>query len=194
MKSIIENAARLTNYGEVKVAVKNAKGYLTLADNAKLDSLQEGDIINFDIAAEGEFATFANAVFNAKPDAGAVVFAAPKYLLELANKGVTIPPILDDFAQIVGATLKVAKNTQSISKAIKGRNGCMISGKGVAISGRTLDEAATALLVAEKAAKTYVLAVPLGGAKPVPMWEAKLMNYIYAKKYSKKDQDIKMSE
>jgi ribulose-5-phosphate 4-epimerase/fuculose-1-phosphate aldolase len=192
-KTIIENATRLACYGDnTKFVVRGANGLVTVAQSANLKALNESDIVSLDL--NSELALLVLPVFNLRPDAGAVVVAEPKYLLGLANQSVTIPPILDDFAQIVGPTLRTAKNAQSVSKAIKKRNGCMVNGIGVIVLGRTLDEAATALLVAEKTAKTYVLAKPLGGAKPIPMWEAKLMNYIYTKKYSKKDQDIKMSD
>jgi ribulose-5-phosphate 4-epimerase/fuculose-1-phosphate aldolase len=73
-----------------------------------------------------------------------------------------------------------------ISSALRNRNGCLIKNAGALVLGRTLDEAATALLVAEKTAKTYVLAQYIGTPAPISFAETKLMNFVYKVKYSKK--------
>jgi L-fuculose-phosphate aldolase len=73
-----------------------------------------------------------------------------------------------------------------IPSALRGKNGCLIANSGALVVGRTLDEAATALLVAEKTAKTYVLAQYIGTPAPISLLETKLMNFIYTVKYSKK--------
>ncbi|MDR3262909.1 MAG: class II aldolase/adducin family protein [Clostridiales bacterium] len=130
-------------------------------------------------------------VYSLKPEAAAVITASPIYLSALSECAITIPPILDDFAQIIGPTLKTAEDTSKILAALKGRNGCMLKGSGVIVCGSSLTEAVTALIVAEKAAKTYVLSGFLSKPAPLPLWEAVLMNFIYKKKYSKTEEKAK---
>ncbi|MDR1939702.1 MAG: class II aldolase/adducin family protein [Clostridiales bacterium] len=125
------------------------------------------------------------AIFAKKPDAAAIISASTPYLLNLSRINAKIPPILDDFAQIIGINMKTADGASAVPAALKGRNACMLKDKGAIIVGRTLDEAVTALLVAEKTAKTYALASALGKPAPISTWEAALMNFVYKKKYSK---------
>ena len=103
-----------------------------------------------------------------------------------------IPPILDDQAQILGPTVRVApyalpstkKITMKTVKALKGRMAALMANHGAVCIGRTMDEAFVACQVLEKAAKAFIEAEFLGGAKSINKFEAHLMHQIYLKKYS----------
>ena len=60
--------------------------------------------------------------------------------------------------------------------------------------GRSLYEAVVAMTVLEKSAEIHFLAQKLGGAQPLPRWEAKLMRSTYKNKYSKAEEEIKSAE
>jgi len=81
-----------------------------------------------------------------------------------------------------------------VIKTLKGRNACLVKGAGALSLGRTLDEAHTGALVLEKGAKAFMEATVLGGAKKIGLVDGLLMNFVYKKKYSKADQELKMEE
>lgn len=54
-------------------------------------------------------------LYGARQDVGAIMITSPVFALTVANKKVTIPPVLDDMAQIVGPTARTAKPTTSLA-------------------------------------------------------------------------------
>ena len=97
-----------------------------------------------------------------KQDAGAAAIVDSKSILEFSAKRATLPPILEDMAQINEA--------------------------GAVVTGRTLAEVYTCALVLDKAANGYLLAEKKGGAQHLSAFEAWLENMVYKLKYSKKNQ------
>ncbi|MDR3292587.1 MAG: class II aldolase/adducin family protein [Clostridiales bacterium] len=179
--------------GGINISVKKgADEYVMTSPSADYQELKDGDLECLPIviptgngAGESEYTRLYRAVYAGDPTVGAVIIAATPYLTKLSERGTAIPPILDDFAQIIGPSMRVAWETDQVITALKKRNGCMIKGRGALVTGRNLTEAATALLVAEKTAKTYILAQRIGKPIALPYWEAVLMNFIYKKKYRK---------
>lgn len=103
-----------------------------------------------------------------------------------------VPPILDDMAQIIGPTVRVAdyalpstkKITKKTVRALKGRNAALMANHGAVCVGRDLDETFVVCQVLEKACKAFIEAEFLGGAKSINKFEAHLMHQIYIRKYS----------
>jgi len=103
-----------------------------------------------------------------------------------------VPPILDDMAQIIGPTVRVAdyalpstkKITKKTVRALKGRNAALMANHGAVCIGRDLEEAFVVCQVLEKACKAFIEAEFLGGAKGINKFEAHLMHQIYIRKYS----------
>lgn len=104
-----------------------------------------------------------------------------------------VPPILDDMAQIIGPSIRVAKyalpSTKKIVretvKALKGRNAALMANHGAIGIGRDIEEAFTVCQVLEKSCKAFIEAEFLGGAKSINKFEAWFMHQYYLKKYSK---------
>jgi Ribulose-5-phosphate 4-epimerase and related epimerases and aldolases len=130
-------------------------------------------------------------VYENRDDVACIMITSPTASYTVASMGCTIPPVLDDMAQIVGPTAKTARTNDSfaILAALKGRSSCLLNGIGALSTGRTLDETFTAVLVLDKAAHTYIMASAVGGCKPVSKLGAILEHYVYQKKYSKANQD-----
>ena len=109
-----------------------------------------------------------------------------------------VPPILDDMAQIIGPSVRVAdyalpstkKITKKTVKALKGRNAALMANHGAVCVGRDLDEAFVVSQVLEKSCKAFIEAEFLGGAKSINKFEAHLMHQFYLKKYSKKAKKV----
>jgi len=107
-----------------------------------------------------------------------------------------VPPILDDMAQIIGPSVRVARyalpSTRKITKetvrALKGRNAALMANHGAVCVGRDLDEAFVVCQVLEKACRAFIEAEFLGGAKSISKFEARLMHRLYIRKYSGEDQ------
>ena len=127
------------------------------------------------------------AAFLAKPDAQVILLLAGEYALQAANTLRALTAELDDMAQIVGLTARVARSLTSaeVKRCLHRRNSCFVRGLGMLITGRSLTEAVTGAILLEKAAMTHLLAQKIGGAKRVPFFSAALMHWIYQKKYSK---------
>lgn len=104
-----------------------------------------------------------------------------------------IPPILDDQAQLLGPSVRVAPyalpNTKKIVKgtikALKGRNAALMANHGAVCIGRDIEEVFVCCQVLEKAAKAFIEAEFLGGAKSINKFEAWIMHKYYVMKYSK---------
>lgn len=110
-----------------------------------------------------------------------------------------VPPILDDMAQIIGPTVRVAdyalpgtkKIVRKTIKALRGRNAALMANHGAVCIGRDIDEAFVVCEVLEKACKAFIEAEFLGGAKSINKFEAHLMHQYYLRKYSKRDKKNK---
>lgn len=130
-------------------------------------------------------------IYNRREDIACIMITSPVCSLAVADTKTTIPPVLDDMAQIVGATARTAASfeTPDILKALKGRNSCLLQGIGSLSTGKTLNEAYTACMVLDKAAHTLIMATAAGGCKPVSKFHAVLERFVYQKKYSKANQE-----
>lgn len=103
-----------------------------------------------------------------------------------------VPPILDDMAQIIGPSVRVApyalpstkKIVRETVKALQGRMAALMANHGAVCIGRDLEEAFVVCQVLEKACKAFIEAEFLGGAKSINKFEAYIMHQVYLKKYS----------
>ena len=104
-----------------------------------------------------------------------------------------VPPILDDMAQIIGPSVRVAdyalpstkKIVRTTVKALKGRMAALMANHGAICVGRDLEEAFVVCQVLEKACRALIEAEFLGGAKDINKFEAWIMHQVYLRKYSK---------
>lgn len=135
--------------------------------------------------------TIHSQVYIGRPDVACIFVTCPTASFTVAALKATIPPVLDDMAQIVGPTARTAKSLKNtdILKALKGRGACLLTGVGALATGRTIDEAYTNSLVLDKAAHTYIMSFAVGGCKPVGKISAFLEHIVYQKKYSKANQE-----
>lgn len=131
-------------------------------------------------------------VFKNNADVGAAAIVDSKSIVEFSAKRKTLPPLLDDMAQIDGISVRCAKecNAVEVIMALAGlRNACFLPEAGAVVTGRTLDEVYTAALVLDKACNCYLLAEKKGGVHPHSLLNAILEHVVYKLKYSKKNQD-----
>jgi len=133
------------------------------------------------------------AVYASRPEIRAVVHTHSMSASTVAAARREVPPVLDDLAQIVGPTIRVAdyslpgskKMGKAVVRAMAGRMAALMANHGLVACGRDLKEAVLCAQIAEKGCRAFVEAEFLGGAKSVGRFEAAVMHQVYLKKYSK---------
>lgn len=132
-------------------------------------------------------------IYKTRKEVNAVIHTHQMNASTVAAARREVPPILDDMAQILGPSVRVAEyalpNTKKIVKAtikaLKGRNAALLANHGAVVIGRDMEEAFWGCQVLEKACKAFIEGEFLGGAKGVNKFEAHIMHQYYLMKYSK---------
>lgn len=132
-------------------------------------------------------------IYRERKNINAVIHTHQQNASTLAAARRTLPPVLDDMAQIVGPDVRVADYAPSSSKAIvkntvkalRGRMAAFMANHGAVCIGRDIDEAFVVAQVLEKACKTYIEAEFIGGAKKIGKFDALFMHQYYLRKYSR---------
>lgn len=132
-------------------------------------------------------------IYKRRAKVHAVIHTHQQNASTVAAARVDLPPILDDMAQILGPTVRVAeyalpstkKIVKETVKALKGRNAALMANHGAIVVGGDLDEAFVAAEVLEKTAKSFIEASFIGEAKSINKFEARFMHQYFIHKYSK---------
>ncbi|MBN1250804.1 MAG: class II aldolase/adducin family protein [Bacteroidales bacterium] len=132
-------------------------------------------------------------IYKKRKDVNAIIHTHQQNATTLAAARVNLPPIIDDMAQILGPNVKVTQYTlagtnrfaKKALKALKGRNAVLLANHGAVVVGRNIDEAFVAAQVLEKAAKSFIEASFIGGAKSINKFQAWMMHKYFLEKYSK---------
>ena len=135
------------------------------------------------------------AIYKKRPDVRCIVHSKEDATLALSRAGITVKPFLDDFAQIVGLTLRTAafdpedpkRSVKKTVRALRGRDAVLLRRNGALCVGSDKDEAEAVKLVTEKGCKACVAAHLLGTqTKNINAAESLLMRTVYKLKYAKK--------
>ena len=128
------------------------------------------------------------AIFSKRKNINCVMITRQEYASTVKEE---IPPILDDQAQLLGVSIRVAdvsdekKSVLRVYKALKGRFAVVCSdGRCICIGG-SVDDAYIAAQLLEKTSKAYLEARWLGGAKSINRLEAWAMQMYFQFKYAK---------
>lgn len=146
-----------------------------------------------------ESAELHRAIYNAREDINCVIHSKKPEILSASKMGGTFKPLLDDFAQLVGVTLKTGeynpansmKTAKKVVRKLKGRNAVMLKDNGAICAAGNMYDAEAVEMVLEKELRTDAAAKMIGGAKYINPVEALLMRVIYKTKYSKKTETNK---
>ncbi len=191
MSKLIEQLKKYyEKYGtEATIALKDGEKFFVASSEKDIAEYSLKDKFEGDIS-------IINGIFNRKKGINAIIISSQNYTTVVSQTAATVPPLLDDLAQIVGPSVRCVKSisVSGVLRALIGRDACLIKNRGALAAGRTLNEADTATLVLEKGCKAFIESAMIGGAKPIKKAEAVLMHIIYKKKYSKLDQQTKLKE
>jgi L-fuculose-phosphate aldolase len=114
-----------------------------------------------------------------------VIYTSTPNIVAVSCKNISLPPLLDDFAQLAGSSVRTMDEDPSgIASALKNTQAVMIRNKGVLCCGGSKEDASAVSLVMEKNCEAYIAASLTGKIKPINHFECLLMRFIYLRKYS----------
>lgn len=131
-------------------------------------------------------------IYQQRTDVRVLITSRLPYTLTAALAGRQVPPLLDDFAQLVGVTARVVQGEKAgpgfpyrVLKGLKRRNAVLIPEWGGLCAAASFDDALAVAQVLEKGCRVHIDSAFLGGGfriNPVKAW---LMRMVYKYKYSK---------
>lgn len=139
------------------------------------------------------------AVYNKRDDVNCIIHSKKPEIVSASKVGGTFKPLLDDFAQLVGVTLRTGeynpsntvKTAKKVVRKLKGRNAVLVKDNGaICVAGNEYDAEAVEMVL-EKEMRTDAAAKMIGDAKYINKVESLLMRVIYKTKYSKKTETNK---
>ncbi len=137
-----------------------------------------------------------SAIYRSKKKFNALIHTNQLNVMTSSRAGKTVYPMLDDLAQIAGATVRVAdyalpveaSTVKSVLKALKRRSGALLKDNGAICGAGNFDDAHAVAQVLEKGCKTFIETSFLGGGIKINALECNLMRFVYVLKYSKADE------
>ena len=134
------------------------------------------------------------AIYKNRADVNYIIHSQDEEIVAASKIAKVLRPLLDDFAQIAGTTVRSAvynpndilKTQKNPVKALgKHRNAALLKDNGAVCVGPSQDEAEAAEMVTAKNCKTFVSSRLYDKVKPIGRADALLMNVVYRLKYSK---------
>jgi ribulose-5-phosphate 4-epimerase/fuculose-1-phosphate aldolase len=126
------------------------------------------------------------AVYRARTDINVIRGCTLPGVMAVSQKTTSVKPLLDDFAQLIGPSSRVASAEPSaIVRALRGRNAVLVAGVGALCCAGSEDDAEAVEMVLEKGCDAYLAAQARGAVKPISPIECRLMRFVYLNKYSK---------
>jgi len=168
-----------------RIAIRDGQFIYTVPGDRALSSLTEADIASPGNTDEDRLIA---AIFAKRKNINCVIITRQEYASTVKEE---IPPILDDQAQLLGVSVRIADvgdGRNAISKALaalSSRYAAVCSdGRCICIGG-TVDDAYIAAQLLEKTSKAWQEAKNIGGAKSINRFEAWAMQLYFQFKYAK---------
>ncbi len=174
-KSMLYNSTCNRESGEIVFTKADGSEEISMELNGAASAI--GDLANVMVAHKDIYLAcpkFNNIIHNASSEAVAV-----------SRLGKTMKPLLDDFAQICGPTVKCAKSPEKAAKKIKGKNAVLIKDMGALCCGANEGDAQAVDMIMSKSSLTLLTSKIFGKSKAINPAEAWIMRIVYTLKYSK---------
>jgi L-fuculose-phosphate aldolase len=111
-------------------------------------------------------------------------------ILTASRANITLYPLVDDFAQIVGTKVKtVLKDPAEAAEALKNASAVLSGSDGAFCCGASQQDASAVHMIMEKNCKALIAGTLFGKTKPISWLDRNLMRFVYLKKYSKQISD-----
>lgn len=196
--AIAEHIADVSEGAKRQAAIFEPYNSEREVDTMLMTSSDGSEIVRVDLAqsdsAAPESAELHRAIYNSRSDVNCIIHSKNPEILAASRMGGTFRPLLDDFAQLIGVTLRTgeydpanpSKTAKKVVKKLKGRNAALLKDNGAVCVAGDMYDAEAVEMVLEKELRTDAASKLLGGAKYINPIEAYLMRFIYKTKYSKK--------
>lgn len=188
---------RITN----KSKSENAKTVLPYCNSERTPDgfklvKENGDTINVKFGQfDGPYAKEAgihNAIYLGNRSINTIIHKDTPDILTVSHANVTLYPLVDDFAQIVGTKVKtVSDNPYSIANALKKASAVLVSDNSAYCCGASEGDAYAVHMIMEKNCKALLCGTLFRKIKPISWLDRNLMRFVYLKKYSKQIEDKK---
>jgi L-fuculose-phosphate aldolase len=134
------------------------------------------------------------AIYKKRKDVNFIHHSKNQFAVTVSRQGKKMKPLLDDFAQLIGPTVKTAvfdvnstlKSGKKVAKALGNKNAVLVKDNGAVCVAGTKYDAEAIEIVMDKGCKTLIGANLYESVKPINAVESNLMRVIYKMKYSKK--------
>lgn len=152
---------------------------------------QEKVILGGDFPSEADMHL---AVYKNRDDINCIIHSDKDEVVAASKVTKVLRPLLDDFAQIAGTTVKCVefnpndtlRTSKKVVKALgKHKTAALLKDNGAICCGITPDEAEASEMVTAKNSKAFVASEMFGKSKYLGKIDCALMNVIYRVKYSK---------
>jgi L-fuculose-phosphate aldolase len=129
---------------------------------------------------------FIQQVFERRKDVNYILFSRLPYTRAFAFTNRPLKPLLDDMAQIIGSFAGCIEDMRLGGEKEPGeRNAVFIKSDGAFCFGRDESDARAVQSVLEKASRSHIESVVLGGGHVIPWLDRLIMRLMYKKKYSR---------
>jgi L-fuculose-phosphate aldolase len=152
---------------------KASRSTLTERDIVRVD-LRTGEPIGNDDEPPSEFHIH-RAIFNRRPDIGAIVHAHPQYVVALSIAGQALVPVTIDGGFLGGPApvfddaghISTPERGERLADALGASPALVLRGHGMVVTGRSVEEAVTRIGLAEDNAHTQYLGLTIGPITPL---------------------------
>ena len=200
-KELIERKLVAGSWGNISVKVADGVYAVTPSGRGYANQKPE-DIVIVDDACktlDGELTPSSEsklhtAIYNACPEAKAIIHTHSIYASALAAMRKPVPAIIEDIVQIIGGRVECAEyalpGTQELAdnavKAMNGRKGVLLANHGAVCWGQDLADALMVCEILEKAAQIAIICQSCGGAVELSSADAEIMHSFYEEHYIKR--------
>ena len=206
--AVAEHIAEISEGAKKQAAIFDPYTSEREGSNLVMTPVDGGESVVIDIESGNEVTDCENypasaelhrAVYAAREDVNCIIHSKKPEILSASVCGGTFKPLLDDFAQLVGVTLKTGeynpantvKTAKKVVRKLKGRNAVLVKDNGAICVAGNMYDAEAVEMVLEKEMRTDAAAKFIGDYKYINPVEAFLMRFIYKTKYSKKTETNK---
>lgn len=200
-KELIERKLVASSWGNISVKLADGVYAVTPSGRGYANQKPE-DIIVIDDACntlDGELTPSSEsklhtAIYNACPEAKAIIHTHSIYASALAAMRKPVPAIIEDIVQIIGGRVNCAEyalpGTYELADnavaALNGRKAVLLANHGAVCWGKSLEDALIVCEILEKAAQITIICQSCGGAVELSNEDAEIMHDFYEKHYSKR--------
>ncbi len=116
---------------------------------------------------------------------GVILLNQDPDVLRYSNECFRLKPLLDDFAQIIGVSIRcISDSPAQMIQELQHQSAVLIKGLGAVCYGIHKEDAEAVRMILRKNCKAYYAAKASGKIHYIPVWESFLMRQFYLKKYS----------